>query len=111
VIEEDGRVEERQHDMVVLSLGMVPGWNPEGLIPIGRDDDQFICSSQPKLAPCRTEADGIFVAGTAAGPKDIPDSIVEAGAAAIEAAVYLRRNGQAQAKEKQETVFTDSMGA
>ena len=76
VIEEDGRVEERQHDMVVLSLGMVPGWDPEGLIPIGRDDDQFICSSQPKLAPCRTEADGIFVAGTAAGPKDIPDSIV-----------------------------------
>ena len=35
----------------------------------------------------------LAVAGAAAGPKDIPDSIVEAGAAAIEAAAYLRRTG------------------
>ena len=35
--------------------------------------------------------DGIFVAGVATGPKDIPDAIVEAGAAAMEAAMYLDR--------------------
>ena len=111
VIEEDGRVEERPHDMVVLSLGMVPAWDPQGLIPIGKDVDQFIHCPQPKLAPCRTEAEGIFVAGTAAGPKDIPDSIVEAGAAAMEAVVYLRQNGRTGAMQKQEPVFSDTVGA
>jgi heterodisulfide reductase subunit A len=33
--------------------------------------------------------EGVFVAGAAAGPKDIVDSIAEAGAAAMEAAKYL----------------------
>jgi heterodisulfide reductase subunit A len=40
--------------------------------------------------------DGIFLAGVATGPKDIPDSIVEAGAAAMEAAMYLDRTRAAQ---------------
>jgi heterodisulfide reductase subunit A len=33
--------------------------------------------------------DGVFVAGAAAGPKDIVDTITEAGAAAMEAAKYM----------------------
>jgi heterodisulfide reductase subunit A len=111
VMEEDGRVQERQHDMVVLSLGMVPAWDPEGAIPIGKGDDQFMHCSQPKLAPTRTEVEGIFVCGTAAGPKDIPDSIVEASAAAMEAAVYLRRSGWNGAEEKHETIFADKTGS
>jgi heterodisulfide reductase subunit A-like polyferredoxin len=57
-------------------------------------EDGFIHCPQPKLAPCRTDQEGVFVAGTAAGPKDIPDSIVEAGAAAVEASIYLRRSGR-----------------
>ena len=44
----------------------------------------------PKDAPCRSSVEGIFVAGTATGPKDIVDTIVEAGAAAAEASLYLR---------------------
>ncbi len=44
---------------------------------------------KPKLAPTLTDLDGVFVAGAAAGPKDIVDSIVEAGAAAMEASRYL----------------------
>ena len=40
-------------------------------------------------APTATTAPGIFVAGTAAGPKDIVDTIAEAGAAAIEVSQYL----------------------
>ncbi len=99
-IENDGRVEERQHDMVVLSLGMLPALNTDGSIPISEAEDGFVHCKQPKLAPCRTEQDGIFVAGTAAGPKDIPDSIVEAGAAAIEAAAYLRAHGHTTRETK-----------
>jgi heterodisulfide reductase subunit A len=99
VIDEDGRVEERTHDMVVLSLGMLPGWDGTGIVPIRAAEDGFVRCSQPKLAPCRTEEEGVFVAGTAAGPKDIPDSIVEAGAAAMEAAIYLRRRGRPEEDE------------
>jgi len=90
VIEEDGRVEERAHEMVVLSLGLVPAWDPRevGLAPPAPDG--FVSCVQPSLAPCRTPEEGVFVAGAAAGPKDIPDSVVEAGAAAMEAAAYLR---------------------
>ena len=93
VIEEDGRVEERRHDMVVLSLGLLPGWNPGDIVPVELGGDGFIRCPEPQLSPVRTSEEGIFVAGAAAGPKDIPDSIVEAGAAAIEAAAYLRRTG------------------
>jgi len=92
-IESDGRVEERQHDMVVLSLGMLPAGSADGPIPVSRAEDGFVHCDQPKLAPCRTDQDGIFVAGTAAGPKDIPDSIIEAGAAAMEASAYLVAHG------------------
>lgn len=93
VMEEDGRVEERKHDMVVLSLGMLPMWRSDGVVPGSTAEDGFIRSAQPSLAPCRTDEEGVFVAGTAAGPKDIPDSIVEAGAAAMETSIYLHRNG------------------
>ena len=93
VMEEDGRVDERRHDMVVLTPGILPGGNPARVVAMDTAEDGFIRCTQPKLAPCRTKEDGIFVAGVAAGPKDIPDSIVEAGAAAIEASIYLRNNG------------------
>jgi len=93
LMEEDGGVQERKHDMVVLSLGLLPGWDPAGVIPVDTAEDGFIRCPDLLLAPSRTAAEGIFVAGAAAGPKDIPDSIVEAGAAAMEAAIYLRKSG------------------
>ena len=89
VMEEDGRVVDRPHDLVVLAPGVVPGWNPEGVIPVRRGEDGFLLAPDPMFAPTRTDAAGIFVAGNASGPKDIPDSILEAGAAAMEAANYL----------------------
>jgi heterodisulfide reductase subunit A len=80
-----------EHDLVVLSLGMVPAWNPEGICEVSPGPDQFIRTIQPKLSPTRTDMDGVFVAGTAAGPKDIVDTIAESGAASVEAAKYLAR--------------------
>jgi heterodisulfide reductase subunit A len=82
------------HDLVVLSLGMIPGWNPQGVCPVSADSDQFIKSIQPKLAPTLTDMEGVFVAGAAAGPKDIVDTITESGAAAMEAAKYMERMSQ-----------------
>ncbi len=94
IIEEEGRVEERRHDVVVLTPGILPACDPAPAVSAETDDDGFLRCTQPKLAPCRTTEEGVFVAGVAAGPKDIPDSIVEAGAAAMEASIYLRKNGK-----------------
>jgi heterodisulfide reductase subunit A len=60
------------------------------VLPVNVSDDGFLQCAEPQLSPSITEVDGIFVAGVAAGPKDIPDSIVEASAAAMQASIYLR---------------------
>ena len=87
--EDGGGVTKTEHDLVVLSLGVVPDWSPEGYCNISTGPDGFIRTVKPKIAPTLTEMEGVFVAGAAAGPKDIVDSIAEAGAAAMEAAKYL----------------------
>ncbi|MDH4205787.1 MAG: CoB--CoM heterodisulfide reductase iron-sulfur subunit A family protein [Desulfobacteraceae bacterium] len=77
------------HDLVVLSMGIIPGWNPEGVCPVSASTDRFIKTIQPKISPTLTDMEGVFTAGVAAGPKDIVDTITEAGAAAMEASKYL----------------------
>jgi heterodisulfide reductase subunit A len=88
--ENGGGVQTRLHDLVVLSLGMVPEWNPAGTCEVATADDAFIRCRMPKTAPTLTSLKGVFVAGVAAGPKDIVDTIAEAGAAAMEASNYLK---------------------
>jgi heterodisulfide reductase subunit A len=68
---------------------MVPDWNPTGICPVSLADDAFVDIANPKVAPTVTDMEGVFVAGVAAGPKDIVDAIAEAGAAAMEASKYL----------------------
>ncbi len=87
--EDEGGVVTRDHDLVVLSLGMIPAWNPAGICPVSTDTDAFIKTIMPKIAPALTDMEGVFVAGVASGPKDIVDTIAEAGAAAMEASNYL----------------------
>jgi len=94
LLDEGGRVEDRRHDLVVLSQGLIPGWKPDGKVPVQVAEDGFFLTPNPKIAPTCTTQDGIFVAGVAAGPKDIPDAIVEGGGAAMEAAMYLERTGR-----------------
>jgi heterodisulfide reductase subunit A len=91
MIDEGGRVTEARHDLVVLSQGTMPGWKPDGALPAEVDEDGFFTIPEAATRPANSTMDGIFVAGVATGPKDIPDSIVEAGAAAMEAAMYLDR--------------------
>jgi heterodisulfide reductase subunit A2 len=87
--QEGGGVSLDEHDLVVLALGKVPGWDPAQACSIATGQDGFIRTIAPKLAPTLTDTAGVFVAGAAAGPKDIVDTIVEAGAAAMEASRYL----------------------
>ncbi len=88
--EEGGRLATREHDLVVLSLGIVPEWDPTGICDIAKDTDQFIQCKMPKIAPTITNIEGMFTAGVASGPKDIVDTIAESGAAAMEAGNYMK---------------------
>jgi heterodisulfide reductase subunit A len=84
------------HDLVVLSLGMVPGWDPEGRCAVSKGSDGFLKTVKPEIAPTLTDVEGIFVTGVAAGPKDIVDTIAEAGAAAMEASKVLQASIEAK---------------
>ncbi|MDQ7826375.1 MAG: CoB--CoM heterodisulfide reductase iron-sulfur subunit A family protein [Candidatus Eremiobacteraeota bacterium] len=91
--EDQSLPEEARHDLVVLSLGLVPSWDKEmsAVIPVEVAPDGFIHSPHPVEGPARTTVEGIFAAGTALGPKDIVDSIVEASAAAMEITTFLKK--------------------
>jgi heterodisulfide reductase subunit A len=90
LVDEGSRIVARSHDLVVLSLGMLPAFDPQATYRVASDeDDGFVLAPQPNMAPCLTTRPGVFVTGTAAGPMDIVDSIVMAGAASAEAAAYL----------------------
>ena len=81
-------LQENRHDLVVLAQGMIPAWNPAGTTSVACATDGFVAT--PSLTdPTATSAPGIFVSGTAGGPKDIVDTIAEAGAAAMQASRYL----------------------
>lgn len=90
LIDEGSQVVERTHDLVFLSLGMQPHYNPQSLYGVSVAEDGFITIPSPNISPCVTDRPGMFVTGTASGPMDIVDSIVMAGAAAAEAAAYLQ---------------------
>ena len=88
-------IDTASHDLVILSMGMVPGWDPAGICPVSKDTDQFITSIKPKISPVLTDMEGVFTTGAAAGPKDIVDTITESGSAAMEAAKFMsNRNGR-----------------
>jgi heterodisulfide reductase subunit A len=75
-------------DLVILSTGLEPHHDSQQIanilgIPIGSDG--FFLEKHPKLGPVETTSNGIFLAGACQSPKDIPDSVIQAGAAAAAA--------------------------
>ena len=87
---EEGRTVERTHDLVVLSLGMLPALGSNRALQLPLGSDEFTAVPSPDATPCATERPGIFVTGTAMGPMDIVDSIITASAAAASASAYIR---------------------
>jgi len=77
------------HDLAVLSLGLIPAWHPDGVCTLTTGTDHFLQVLRPKLSPVQTSMAGVFTAGAASGPKDIVDTITEAGNAAMAAGKYL----------------------
>jgi heterodisulfide reductase subunit A len=75
-------------DMVVLATGFEPQTDSgkmASIFGISRSKDGFFLERHPKLAPIETVSEGIYLAGACQSPKDIPDSVAQAGAAAAAA--------------------------
>ncbi|MBS3751398.1 MAG: CoB--CoM heterodisulfide reductase iron-sulfur subunit A family protein [Anaerolineales bacterium] len=76
-------------DMVILSAGIEARADSEkvaNLFKMGCDYDGFFNERHPKLAPVATMTDGVFIAGACQGPKDIPETVAQGGAAASQVA-------------------------
>ncbi|MGY5853787.1 MAG: CoB--CoM heterodisulfide reductase iron-sulfur subunit A family protein, partial [Candidatus Thorarchaeota archaeon] len=72
-------------DLVVLSTGVVSSESAvkvAKVLNLSRSPDGFLMEAHPKLRPVDSFNEGIFVAGMSQGPKDIPDTVAQAKAAA-----------------------------
>lgn len=89
--DEGGLYKEEAYDMVVLSVGMEAG--PEVIrlaerLGVDLSEDGF-CRTNP-FHPVHTTREGIYVCGAFQGPKDIPQSVMEASAGACAAGIDLQ---------------------
>jgi len=85
---------EVEADLVILATAMVAQPDADKLaqkIGIGYDKDNFYTEAHPKLAPVETHTQGVYLAGACQGPKDIPDSVAQASAAAAKACGLLSK--------------------
>jgi heterodisulfide reductase subunit A len=91
-----GEQVEVEADLVVLAVGMVPrqdAGNLAQLLHLERDTDGYFQESHPKIRTVESNLPGIFLAGCCQGPKDIPDTVSHAKAAASAAMITLVKEG------------------
>jgi len=72
-------------DLVVLATGLMPSEDAAKLfqtLHISYDSKNYLLQAHPKLRPVETAMDGIFIAGCAVAPTDVPESVTQGGAAA-----------------------------
>jgi len=89
-----GELETHEQDMIVLSLGLVPPEDQaflKGLLTLSTTQDGFFMESHPKLNPVDAPTRGVFFAGCAEAPKDVKESVTQAGAAAARAQIILNQ--------------------
>ena len=91
-----GRLVHVDVDMVVLSTAIEAPHDADrvaALFGLGRTEDGFFAEAHPKMRPVETNTDGVFLAGTAQGPRDVPDTVAHAGAA-VSMALALMTKGE-----------------
>jgi len=87
-----GKLERHELDMVVLSVGVEPAKDRDklaSLLTLSKTSDGFFMESHPKLKPVDAPTRGVYFAGFCESPKDIKDSVCQAGAAASRAGALL----------------------
>jgi heterodisulfide reductase subunit A len=81
-------------DLVVLAAGLVPREGTGRLanaLKLCCSQDNFLMEAHPKLRPVDTASEGIYLAGCCQGPKDIPDTVAQAKAAASSAIIPMSK--------------------
>ncbi|RLC57224.1 MAG: disulfide reductase [Candidatus Cloacimonadota bacterium] len=76
---------ETEFDLVVLANGLELSKSSDIVadsLKLAKSDDGFFKEAHPKYKPVDTLVEGVFLSGTAQGPKDIPDTVAQASAAA-----------------------------
>lgn len=86
-----GREVEIAADLVVLSLAVVPNDPAIPGLGVAVDADGFARATDEELSPLETGQAGVFIAGMAAGPKDIPETVAQASGAAAKVLATFRR--------------------
>jgi heterodisulfide reductase subunit A-like polyferredoxin len=89
-----GGTRTREHDLVVLAVGLLPNTAPFALYKGGeleRDAFNYVREVNPVIEPGATNVAGLYLAGTVNGAKDIPDTVLHSGAAATQVSAYLER--------------------
>jgi len=82
-------------DMVVLATAMRPSQGAAELakkLKIAMDKDGFLAEAHPKLRPVESVTSGMFLAGAAQAPKDIPEAVAQASGAAAKAISILSQD-------------------
>jgi heterodisulfide reductase subunit A-like polyferredoxin len=104
---EGGGLVEAEYDLVVLAVGVTPNAEAARFFGAGElalDPFSYIDETDPDASPGATSVPGVFVAGSASAPRDIPETILHAGAAVAQAAGYLERQAgpreRGQAREE-----------
>ncbi|GAB6178704.1 hypothetical protein JCM14036_00230 [Desulfotomaculum defluvii] len=90
-----GRPVEVEADLVVLATAIVPSLGSDHLAKVvgfSTDKDGFYQEAHPKLKPVETNTGGIFLSGCCQGPKDIPDTVSQASAAAAKVIILLSKD-------------------
>ena len=98
-----GKPIEVEADLVVLATAVVPRTDAAevaALLGLERSPDGFFQEAHPKLRPVDTQMDGVFLAGCCQGPKDIPDTVAQAKAAASSALGVLARRQRKMANDQ-----------
>jgi heterodisulfide reductase subunit A len=88
------QINEMDFDLVVLASGLVQREDAEQiqkLLKLSLSTDKFFLEAHPKLRPVETHIAGVYLCGCAQGPKDIPDTVAQASAAASQASIPLSK--------------------
>ncbi len=101
-VTESGEFKEEEFDLVVLSVGLQTSKEALELAEkLGIELSESMFTQTGSFSPVTTSRDGVYVCGAFQGPKDIPQSVIEASAAAAEAGTLLAeaRNSLTKVKE------------
>jgi len=96
-------------DMVILSVGLEPRHDAEEvarLFSLSCDSDGWFKEKHPRLDPIASLTGGVFIAGCAQGPRDIPESVAQGSAAAARVLTFIR---QGEVETEAATAIVDEM--